>query len=151
GYENHRPSCHLLLTRPHAQQMTDRKHQIGTVHGVEMKVRDAAVDEVHDLFGGDGGGAQAACRGVGVEPGEAVGEPCRHAGAAALRENPHLLEVLHRQNAGHDRDRDAAGAYAIEIAKIEVVIEKELGDGAAGAGVDLGLEHIDVGLYRGTV
>ena len=39
-----------------------------------------------------------------------------------------------------------ACADAIEIAEVDFVIEEELGDGAGGAGVDLGLEHVDIGL-----
>ena len=42
---------------------------------------------------------------------------------------------------------DAARANAVEIAKVETVLEKELGDRAARAGIDLGLEHIEVGLH----
>ena len=41
---------------------------------------------------------------------------------------------------------DAAGANPVEIAEVEIVIEEHLGDGARRAGVDLGLEHIDVGI-----
>ena len=41
---------------------------------------------------------------------------------------------------------DAAGADPVEIAKVEVVVEEHLGDGAGGAGIDLGLQHVDVGL-----
>ena len=41
---------------------------------------------------------------------------------------------------------DAARAHAVEIAEVEVVVEEELGDGARRAGVDLGGEHVDVGL-----
>ena len=48
--------------------------------------------------------------------------------------------------ARHDGDGDARRADAVEIAEIDLVIEEELGDGARGAGVDLGLEHVDIGL-----
>ncbi len=40
------------------------------------------------------------------------------------------------------------GADAVEVAEIEVVIEEHLGDGARRAGVDLGLQRIDVGIER---
>src|SRR5215468_8340406 len=131
--------------------MTDRKHQVGSVHGVEMKIRDAVIDEVNDLLSRDRSGDQPTCHGIRFQPGETISEPTRHGGAAALGKNPHLLEVLHRQNAGHHRDGHAAGAHAIEIAKINVVIEEELRDRAAGAGIDFRLEHIDIGIDRRAV
>src|SRR5262249_11874480 len=55
GYKDPQRSCDFPQ-RPHPQQMTDRKHEIGAVHGVEMKIRDAAIDEVHHLFSRDCGG-----------------------------------------------------------------------------------------------
>src|SRR5262252_1521393 len=110
--------------------MADRKHQIGAVHGVEMKIRDATVDEVHHLFGGDSGCDQTSCRHVRFQPGESIGKPTRHGGTATLGESPYLLEILLGQNAGHHRDGDAAGAYAIQIAEVKVIIEKELRDGS---------------------
>ena len=42
-------------------------------------------------------------------------------------------------------------ADAVEIAEIKTVLEKELRDRARRAGVDLGLEHVDVGLDRWAV
>src|ERR1700730_15049875 len=39
--------------RPQAEQMADRVDEVGAVHGVEMEVGDAAVDEVEHLLGGD--------------------------------------------------------------------------------------------------
>src|SRR5205814_6006825 len=55
-----------------------------------------------------------------------------------------LLEILHRQNPGHDRNVNAAGADAIEVAEVEIVIEEELRDGAGSTGVDLGFQRIDI-------
>ncbi len=40
-------------------------------------------------------------------------------------------------------------AHAVEIAEIEAVLEKELGDRARRAGIDLGLEHVDIGCDDG--
>ena len=45
--------------------------------------------------------------------------------------------------------RDAAGADLVEIAEVEVVVEEHLGDRAGRAGVDLGLERVDVGVEVG--
>ena len=81
-----------------------------------------------------------------VEAVEFFREPVRHRGAGAGHEVAGLLEIVHRHDAGHDRNIDAAGADAVEIAEVEVVIEEDLGDGAGGAGIDLGLQHIDVGV-----
>src|SRR5665648_1018513 len=56
---------------------------------------------------------------------------------------------MDRDEPRHDRDGDAGGADAVEIAEIDLVIEEELGDGARGAGVDLRLQHVDIGLDGG--
>ena len=68
-----------------------------------------------------------------------------------MQRNLRLLEILHRHDARHDRNVDAAARDAIEIAKIKAVFEEELGDRAIGAGVDLGLEHFDVVSDRGAL
>ena len=61
-------------------------------------------------------------------------------------EPAHLREVGHRQNAGDDRHVNAGGARPIEKAEVAIDVEEELGDRPAGAGVDLALEVVDVGL-----
>src|SRR5580700_1013701 len=43
------PSCRALH-RPHAEEVTDGEHEIGAIHRVEVKVGDAAIDEVHHLL-----------------------------------------------------------------------------------------------------
>ncbi len=45
---------------------------------------------------------------------------------------------------GNDGDGDPRRARPVEEAEIEVIVEEELGDGPRRAGVDLGLEHVDV-------
>jgi hypothetical protein len=40
--------------------MADGVNQIGAIHGVEVEIGDAAVDEIEHLFGGDGGGDELA-------------------------------------------------------------------------------------------
>src|SRR5262249_11982303 len=140
-----------LVAWPQAEQVTHRVDQVGAVHGVEVKVGDAAIDEIEHLFGGDRGGDELARGGILVEALEPLGEPVGHRRAAARGKRLGLLEVLHRQDAGHDRHVDAACAHAIEVAEVEVVLEEELGDRACGAGIDLGREHGEVGLNRGAV
>ena len=139
------------VARPQPEQMADRVDQIGAVHGVEVEIGDAAVDEIEHLLGGDRGGDELAGGRIVIEAVEALGQPIRHRGAAARRERLGLLEILHRQDAGHDRHVDAAGAHPVEIAEVVVVLEEELGDRARRAGIDLGREHVEVGLDRRAV
>ena len=100
------------------------------------------------LAGGDRGGDQLAGLGIVVEAFEFVGQPVRHGCAGAGHEIARLLEIVHRHDAGHDRDIDAARADAVEVAEVEVVIEEHLGDGAGRAGIDLGLQRVDIGVER---
>src|SRR5262249_24394864 len=41
---------------PQAEQMTHRVNQVGAVHGVEVKIGDAAIDEIRHLLRGERGG-----------------------------------------------------------------------------------------------
>ena len=70
-----------------------------------------------------------------VEALETLGQAARHLGAGALGEIAHLLEILHRHDAGHDRNIDARLAHTIDKAQIMLVVEEELGDGACGTGI----------------
>src|SRR5579864_3934238 len=69
--------------RPQPEQVADRVNEVGAVHGVEVKVGDAMIDQVEHLLGGNRGGDQLAGCGIVIETVEAVGEPGRHRGAAA--------------------------------------------------------------------
>src|SRR6202022_2997309 len=140
-------SCGFLCaTGPNAEQMADGEYEVGAVHGVEMKGVDAVLRQFLHLAGGDGGGYQLAGLGIVVEAFEFFREPVRHAGAGAGDEIAGLLEVMHRHDAGHDRNFDAARANPVEIANVEVVVEEYWRDGAGRPGIDLGLEDIDVGI-----
>src|SRR5579872_6767566 len=123
-----RPLCldfaahmHAFAGRPQSEQMTDRVNQVGAVHGVEMKIGHPVVDEIKHLLSGDGSRNQLASRRIIIETMESVRQPIGDCGAGAGREILRLLEVLHRQNSGHDRDMDTALTDAIEIAEIERV------------------------------
>ena len=94
----------LLFAWPQSEQVTDRVDQIGAVHGVEMEIGDAVVDQIEHLFGSDRGGDQFASRRIIVEAVETCRQPMRDRSAGTRGETPGLLEILHRQNAGHDRD-----------------------------------------------
>src|SRR5207237_10327492 len=58
----------------------------------------------------------------------------------------HLLDIADRFPYTTLFRSDAAGADAIKVAEVEIVVEEHLGDGAGRAGIDLGLEHVDVGV-----
>src|ERR1041385_689840 len=115
-----------------AEQMADREHQVGAVHGVEVEGVDAMFGELLHLAGGNRGRHQLAGIRIVVEAVEFFGEPGRHGGAGAGHEVTGLPEIVHRHDAGHDRDGDTARAHAIAVAKIQIVVEKHLGDGAGG-------------------
>ncbi|MNT78886.1 hypothetical protein D3C72_2181690 [compost metagenome] len=84
--------------------------------------------------------------GLFVQPLEPLGQPGRNGGAAAGGEVRDLLEAVDRLDARHDRRDDAGGAGAFDIAQIIAIREEHLGDGPIGAGVDLALEIVDLGL-----
>src|SRR5829696_9807225 len=71
-------SRRLLDRWPQPEQVTDRVNEIGAVHGVEVKVGDAAVDQIEYLLGRDRGGDQLAGGGIVIEPSKALGQPARH-------------------------------------------------------------------------
>src|SRR5262249_62263098 len=101
----------------------------------QMNCGDAAVDQIENLLGCDCGGYQLARGAVIVEALKAVGDPSRHRSATALGEAGGGLEILHGQNPRYDRNIDPPRTHAVEVTKIEIVIEEELGHCATGAGV----------------
>src|SRR5947209_3401276 len=128
--------------------MTDRVNEIGAVHGVEMEIGDATVEETEHLLCRNRCRDETARGGIVVETLEAIGEPLRYACAGAPSEVGGLLEILHGHDAGHDRDRHAAIARAIKKTQIALVLEKELRDGAGGTGINLRFQHIEVEIER---
>ena len=116
-----------------AHQMANRKHEIRAVHGVEVQFLNAMIDEIDHLLGAHGRRDQAACRGIVFEAVKSIGEPLRHARPGSAGEIGGLLEVLHRKDAGHDRNVKAGRRGDVEKAKVSRVIEEKLGDGARGA------------------
>src|SRR6267378_4223728 len=129
-----------------AQQMADREHEVRAVHGVEVKGIDAVFCQFLHLAGCDSCGHQFSGLGIVIEAFELLCQPIRHGGAGASDKIAGLLEIVHGHDAGHDRNFDAARTNPVEIAKIEVVVEEDLGDGAGRAGIDLGLQDVDVGI-----
>ena len=115
--------------------MAHRVNQVGAVHGVEVEIGHAAINQIDHLLGGNGGGDQLAGGGIVLEPFEPLGQPSRYRSAGAFGKAPGLLEILHRQDARHDRHIDAVRAHAVEIAEVKIVIEEKLRDGAGGAGL----------------
>src|SRR5947199_3380990 len=99
-------SCGFLRAiGANAEQMADREHQVGAVHGVEVEGVDALLGEFLHLAGGNGGGDQLAGVRIVIEPVELFRQPRRHGGPGAGHEVAGLLEIVHRHDAGHDRDR----------------------------------------------
>src|SRR6516165_9542303 len=137
--------------RTQPEQMAGCVDEISAVHGVEVKVGDTVVDQIQHLLGGDRGGDVLAGYGIVVEAVKALGEPGRDRGAAARRKRLRGLEILNGEDSRHDRDRYSGRAHALEIAEVEVVLEKELGHRARRTRIDLGLEHVDVGRDRRTI
>src|SRR5262249_4007468 len=82
-----------LVAWTQAEQMTHGVDQVGAVHGVEVEIGDAAIDEIEHLLGGDRGGDELAGGGVLLETLEPMGQPVRHRGAAARGERLGLLEI----------------------------------------------------------
>src|SRR6478609_3308414 len=121
------------VLRTDAEQMADREHEIGAVHGVEVEGIDAVFCQFLHLAGRNGGRDQFAGIGIVIEPVELLRQPVRHRRAGAGDEIARLLEIVHRHDAGNDRDFDAAGADAVEVAEVEIVVEEHLGDGARRA------------------
>src|SRR5262245_15451950 len=64
-----------------AEQMADREHEVGAVHGVEMEGVDAVLGELLHLAGGNRCGHQLAGLGVVIEAFELGRQPVRHGGA----------------------------------------------------------------------
>src|SRR6266567_4673216 len=127
----------LCALRADAQQMADREHEVRAVHGVKVKGIDAVLCELLHLARRNGCCDQFARLGIVVEAVEFFRQPVRHRGAGAGDEGSRLLEIMHRHDAGHDRDVDAAGADPVEVTEVEIVIEENLRNGAGRAGIDL--------------
>ena len=63
----HRSGGFLCALGANAEQMADREHEVGAVHGVEMKGVDAVLGELLHLAGGDRRRHQLAGVGIVVE------------------------------------------------------------------------------------
>src|SRR5207245_10145199 len=84
----------LRAVRTDAEQMADREHEIGAVHGVEMEGIDAMLGELLHLARGNGGRDQLAGFGIVVEALEFLGEPVRHGRAGAGQEGAGRPEIV---------------------------------------------------------
>src|SRR6202171_1862740 len=130
--------------------MADRIDKIGAVHCVEMKIPDAVIDEIENLFGGDRRGDEFSRLRIVVETFETIGKPLRDRSSGPPGELRRLLETLHRNNTRDNRDVDSPSTHLFYKTQIDFVFEKELGDRPARAGIDLGFQDIDIGVARDT-
>src|SRR6185312_15846805 len=71
--------------RAQADQVADRKHQVGAVHRVEMQFLDPVVDEIDHLLGADRSRDETPRRRIVLEPIKPVGQPLRHARPGEVR------------------------------------------------------------------
>jgi hypothetical protein len=131
---------------PQAKQPAGRDRELGAIEGVEVELLDALGNQAPRLLGGDARGDQSLLLGMVVQAFEQIGEPVRHAGAAAFAEAPDLDEVVHGKNADRERRRDPGRDHAIAQAQHRIGIEAVLRDRAVGAGIDLAPEVVEVGL-----
>ena len=114
-----------------------------------MEVANAAGVELAAQLGGDGGGDQLARGGQIVEPLEQLVRASRGIAAPQLcREAAGRGDVGDRQDARHDLDVDPGRGHFVLEAEEAVGREEELGDRAVGAGVDLALEIVEIGVRR---
>src|SRR5437764_156567 len=84
----------LRAVGANTEQMADREHQVGAVHGVEVEGVDAVLGELLYLAGRDGCRHQLARIGVIVEAVEFFGKPGWHGGAGAGHKAAGLLEIV---------------------------------------------------------
>ncbi len=139
-------SCTWRLPWAHAQQVADRIGQLGAVERVEMEVAHAARIERAAQFGGDRGGDQLARRGG--RPALRTGPPSS-AGISAPQASANL-RVCATLVTGRMPGRIGASmpCAAATVAEPEEGFgrEEELRDRAGGAGVQLALQIVEVGL-----
>src|SRR4051812_14112841 len=85
-------SCSFLCASgANAEQMADREHEVGAVHGVEVKGVDAVLRKLLHLAGRYGGRHQLAGFGIIIEALEFLREPVGHGRAGAGHEVTGLL------------------------------------------------------------
>src|ERR1700724_3815960 len=126
--------------------MADRIDKVGAVHGVEMKIPDAVIDEIENLFGGNRRGGEFSRLRIVVEPFETIGKPLRDRRSGPPGELRRLLETLHRNDARDDRDVDSPSTHLFYKTQIDFVFEEKLGDRPARSGIDLCSQDINIGV-----
>jgi hypothetical protein len=113
-----------------------------------VEVVEALLLQLGAHLGGHRAGDQATGLGILVQAVEQVGQPAGNRSLAGGRHLLQAVEVGHRHDARHDRNGDPRGARLVDEAQEGVDVEEELTDAQGRAGVDLGLQHIDVVVQR---
>src|SRR5436189_3800605 len=144
-----RRSLRALPRARRPQRAQHRSRARGAVQRVEMDARRPARQKLVALPGRVRNAQQRL--GLGV-PAERVHRPRELLGngrIAAVAEANDLVEARDRNHARDDRDTDSGLAGGADEVEVETVVEEELRDEKARAGVDLRLQVGEVGLQIG--
>ena len=87
--------------------MTDRVYEVGAVERVEVECFDAFVDQIHRLFGRDGGGNKVRRRGIVFQAFKTSSQPRWYGRAGADCKARDLTEIMDRHEPWNDRHPDA--------------------------------------------
>ena len=142
----------LLHGGPQPEQMADRVDEVGAVHGVEVEIADTPRSTRSSTC------SAAIAAAISLRVAGSSSSPSKRAASQSGTEAPvrcaklfACLKFCTGRMPGVIGHGDAARPHAVEIAEVEIVLEEELRDRARRAGIDLGLQHVDVGIDRGRV
>lgn len=129
--------------------MADRINEISLVHGVEMQIPDAAINQADDLLGADCCGHETARFNIifqAIKPAAQFGgDGCAGLGGEICG----LFKILNRNDARHNGDRNSSIVGLIDKPQIQVIVEKELCDGAGRTSVNFLFQKINVSIEAG--
>src|SRR6202453_1625188 len=148
-----RTSRHLLRfglclgqVGPQPQGVTDRIGQLGTIQGVEMELLDPVPAQVLHLFYRHIRGNHAPRLRIVIQPIEALTQPRRHGGAAALGKAQQLGKARDRQYSRHQARANSGGLAPIAVTQENIRIEEELRNRPAGTRIHLAFQVLQIGI-----
>src|ERR1700722_2553689 len=142
--QSRRQRCACLGAQPEC--VADRVSELGAIERVEVEFAHAVSLQLLHLVDRNAGGDHAARLRIIVKSIEALAQPRGYAGSAALSEPRYLGEARDGEDPGNDSGCDARGCAAVTEAQERGGVVEKLRDGAAGAGVDLALEILQIRL-----